>query len=401
MFVPSLTLTNISLFIVDMIAGVFLLGVTATFFDSTEPVFVAITSQLVTVALLVSAVFAVLLSFLTVKFNHKKLLVLGASCIPLGALGCSLAPNLVFLQIFFAIEGIGSTVVMVMTMVLIGEMLALRKRPQATGWIMTGPTFASMAGTLVISLFFADMGSWRSYLLWFALPVSLMALVAAHFGVPTFVKKQKETVGREAFLSSFKQVFLNKSAAACLIGNMFTAASVAWLIYFTAFFMTRFSLSQASGALVLFGMAPAGALGLIVGGYLVNKGGRRKLWLATSTISGVTFPLLAFVPELWIVLIITYLREFIGAIGRPAAVNLTLEQAPESRGTMLSINNFLNWVGGSIGGVVGGLALVFFDYTGVILAFAAMLLISVAIFFFLVKDPCVAMQTESTKPKLA
>lgn len=398
LFVPSLTLANFSLFIVDLIAGVFLLGVTATFFGSTDPVFVAITSQLATVASLVSAIFAVLLGVLSVKFNHKKLLVLGASCIPLGALGCSFAPNFIFLQVFFAIEGIGTTVVMVMTMTLVGEMLALKKRPKATGWIMTGPSFASMAGTLVISLFFADVGSWRSYLLWFALPVSLMALVAAFFGVPSSSKRQRETVGREAFLSSFRQVFLNKSAAACLIGNMFTAASVVWLLFFVAFFMTRFGLSLATGALILFGMAPTGILGLIVGGYLVNKGGRKKLWLITSTISGVTLPLLAFVPELWIVLMVVYLREFVGAIGRPAVTNLTFEQVPESRGTLLSFNNFLVWVGGSIGGAVGGVALAFFDYTGVILAFAAMLLIAVAIFSFLVKDPCIAMRIESTKP---
>jgi predicted MFS family arabinose efflux permease len=401
LFVPSLTLANFSLFIVDLIAGVFLLGVTTTFFGSTEPVFVAITSQLATVASLVSAIFAVLLGVLTVKFNHKKLLVLGASCIPLGALGCSLAPDYIFLQVFFAIEGIGTVVVMVMTMTLVGEMLALKKRPKATGWIMTGPSFASMAGTLLIWFFFADVGSWRSYLLWFALPVSLVALVAAFFGVPSSAKMRREIVGRADFLSSFKQVFLNKSAAACLIGNMFTAASIMWAVFFAAFFMTRFGLSFATVVLILFGMAPTGILGLILGGYLVNRGGRRKLWLITSSIAGVTLPLLAFVPELWIVLMIVYSREFISAIGRPAVTNLTFEQAPESRGTMLSINTFLNWVGASIGGAVGGLALAFFGYTGVILAFAAMLLISVAIFFFLVKDPCLAMQTDSTKPKLS
>lgn len=399
LFVPSLTLVNFSLFVVDIIAGVFLLGVTATFFGSTEEVFVAITSQLVTVASLVAAVFALLLGILSVKFNHKKLLVIGASCIPLGALGCSLAPNFVFLQIFYSIEAIGTTVVMVMTMVLVGEMLALKKRPKATGWIMTGPTFANMAGTLVISLFFVDLGSWRSYLLWFALPISLMALAAAYFGVPSSVKTERETAEKNAYLSSFKQVFLNRSATACLIGNMFTAASVIWIVYFVAFFMTKFGLSQASGALVAFGMAPTGALGLIIGGYLVNKVGRKKLWLTTSTISGVTLPLLAFVPELWIVLIITYLREFIGAIGRPASLNLTLEQTPKSRGTMLSINNFLNWVGASIGGVVGGVALAFFGYNGVIFAFASMLLIAAAIFFFFVKDPCITIQPESTKFK--
>ena len=101
---------------------------------------------------------------------------------------------------------------------------------------MTGPTFANMVGTLVIILFFPDRGSWRSYLLWFTLPISLMALAAAYFGVPSSVKRQRETVGKKVYLSSFKQIFLNRSAVACLIGNMFTAASIVWLVYFVAFF---------------------------------------------------------------------------------------------------------------------------------------------------------------------
>jgi predicted MFS family arabinose efflux permease len=89
-----------------------------------------------------------------------------------------------------------------------------------------------------------------------------------------------------------------------------------------------------------------------------------------------------------------YAGSFIGAFGMPAMTNLTLEQVPESRGTMMSINNVLTSLGASIGGVVGGVSLALFGYTGMFFTFAALILIAVAIYFFLTKDPCTTMQTK-------
>jgi DHA1 family inner membrane transport protein len=334
-----------------------------TFFGSTEPVFIAITSQLVTVANVVAAVFGLLRGVLSIRFSHKKLLVSGVMCIPMGALGCFLAPNFTSMQIFFSIEAIGTMVVWVMQAVLVGELLALNKRPQAIGWISTGAVFANMAGTLVISFFFADTGSWRTFLLWFALPISLIALAASYFGVPQSTQKPTETVGKEDYLRSFKQVFLQKSAAGCLIGNVVRTASMMWGIYFVTFFRMNFGLSIASGALVGFGLAPALALGQIIGGYLVNRVGRKRLTVISLLIHGAALPLIVFVPDLWVALAILYLGSFIGALAMSAIMNLTLEQVPEFRGTMMSINN-------------------------VLVNFGVLILIAAAIFLFLTKDPC-------------
>lgn len=397
--VLSLTLACFSLFIVDIITRVFLLDVTTTFFGSSDQAFVAITSQLVTISSGVSVVTGLLLGFLSVKYNHKKLLVVGVSCIPVGALGCSLAPNFIFMQIFYAIEGVGTTVVGVMALVLVGEMMALNKKPQATGWIMSGGAFANMTGTLIISFFFADTGSWRSFLLWFAFPISLIALAAAYFGVPSTRKKQADALEKGAYLNTFKQIFQKKSAAACLIGNMFRVATVMWGIYYVAFFRTDFGLSIASGALVAFGNIVVGTLGRLISGYMVNRIGRKRLPVLTLMIEGVTLPLLAFVPELWIALVILYSNNFIGAFADPALINLTLEQVPQSRGTIMSINNVLIFLGTTIGAGIGGFVLAMFNYTGIFVVFGILILITAAFFFFFTEDPCTAMQPGSIKSK--
>ena len=189
-FVLSLTLACFSLYVVDSLATVYLLDLTVAFFGSPDPALVAITSQLGTVASVVSVTVGFLLGAISVRFNHKKLLVLGTSCVAVGALGCFLAPNFLFLQIFYAIEGIGSMIASVMAMVLVGEMLSLSQRPKAIGWIAAGSPIAGIVGNLVISFFFSTANGWRSFLLWFALPVSLIVLAVAYFGVP-FLKLRK------------------------------------------------------------------------------------------------------------------------------------------------------------------------------------------------------------------
>ena len=399
LLVPSLIIANFSLFIVDIITRIFLPDVTTTFFGSSDPAFVAITSQLVTVSSGVSVVFGLLLGVLSVRYNHKNLLVLGVLCISVGALGCFLAPNFIFLQIFYAIEGIGTTVAGVMALVLLGEMLPLNKKPTATGWVMAGGSFANLAGALVIIFFFADTGNWRSFLLWFALPISLIALVAAYFGVPSPTQKQAQDIKKGAYLNAFRQLFQNKSAAACLIGNMFRVASIMWGIYYVAFFRADFGLSVASGASVAFGVIAVSIFGQLIGGYLVNRIGRKRLPVITLVIEGVTLPLLAFVPELWMALVVLFSNNFISALAGSALINLTLEQVPESMGTTMSINNVLLTLGATIGAGIGGFTLAMFSYTGIFLVFSILTLVTAAIFFFLVKDPCIATQTESTKPK--
>ena len=371
-----------------------------TFFGSSDPIDVAIASQLVTLSSGASVIIGLLLCFLSVKYDHKKLLVLGVLCIPVGALGCSLAPNFIFMQIFYTIEGIGTAIAGVMILVLVGEILPLDEKPKATGWIMSGGAFANIAGNLVISFFFNDIGSWRSFLLFFALPISLIALVAAYFGVPSLTQKRTENVGKVGYLNAFKQIVRNKSAAACLFGNMLKLVSMMWAIYYLAFFRRDFGLSIADGALVAVGAIVIGTSGRIIGGYLVNRIGRKRLPVITLVVQGLSIPLIAFVPELWIAIVVLYFTNFIGAFADPALINLILEQVPESRGTMMSINNVFTFLGVTIGAGIGGFVLALFNYTGIFIVFPILILITAAFFFFFTEDPCKTKETDSLEPTL-
>jgi predicted MFS family arabinose efflux permease len=385
--VPSLTVAFFSMWTIESITSVFLLNVAATFFGSPTAVSIATTAQLVTLAGIVSVVFGVVVGILSVRYNHKKLLLLGVLGVTLGQLGCFLSPNFLFMQIFYPVEGIGSTLIDAMALALVGELLILSKRGRATGWVIAGAPMATIAGALMIYLFFSGAGGWRSFLLWFALPISLISLTAVYFGVPSSPQKPK-TVGKEAYLSSFKQVFLKKSAASCLIGIMLRQASFAWAtVYSVAFYRTKFGLPTESGALIALSAAGISVLANIVGGYMVNRVGRKRLQVATLVVSSLPLALIAFVPNLWIVLAINFSHALIFVAGIPAGTSLALEQAPESRGTMMSMHTIFVYFGFAIGSALGGAALVLSGWTGLVLTFAALSLIAAAVLFFLTKDP--------------
>jgi predicted MFS family arabinose efflux permease len=388
LFVPSLVLAFFSTWTIESLTGVFLIDVATTFFGSSNSVTIATTGQLVTISSVVSVVFAVLLGFLSVRYSHKGLLLMGSLSVTLGTLGCFFAPDFLFMQFFFPIEGIGTTVIGAMAFTLVGEFLVLSKRPKAIGWILAGSSLSSILGSLVIGLFFSGTAGWRSYLFWFALPISLVSLIAVYFAVPSAPQNPK-TAGREAYLSSFKHIFLNKSAAGCLIGVMFRQAGLVWVtVYSATFFRTQFGLSLASAALLGLIGGVLFALSEIVGGYLVHRVGRKRQLVATLVISSPLLMLIAFVPNLWIVLILTWIGGFIYGMNFPANTSLILEQAPESRGTMMSMSTIFVTFGTGLGAAIGGAALILSGWIGLIFTFAAMQLIAAAVFFFLTKDPC-------------
>ncbi len=388
LFVPSLVVAFFSTWIIESLTGVFLVDVTATFFGSPNPAAIASTGQLVTISSVVSVVFAFLLGLLSVRYSHKRLLLMGSFSVTLGILGCFFAQDFIFMQFFFPIEGIGTAVIGAMVFALVGEFLVIGKRPRAIGWILAGGSLSTIVGSLVISLFFSGAEGWRSYLLWFALPISLLSLAAVYFGVPSVPQKPK-IIGKEAYLSSFKQIFLKKSAAASLIGVMFRQAGFVWAaVYSASFLRTQFGLSLSSVALIGLVGGALFALANIVGGHLVDRVGRKRQLVATLVISSPVLMLVAFVPNLWIVLVLRWVGSFIYGMSFPANTSLLLEQTPKNRGTMMSMTTIFVTLGMSLGTALGGATLILSGWTGLILAFATMQLIAAAVFFFLTKDPC-------------
>ena len=96
-FVPALVIAFCSTWIIESITSIFLLDLTATFFGAPNPVSIATTGQLVTLSSIASVIFGFLLGALSVRYDHKKLLLFGVLGVIVGTLGCFYAPNFLFL----------------------------------------------------------------------------------------------------------------------------------------------------------------------------------------------------------------------------------------------------------------------------------------------------------------
>ena len=390
LFVLSLAIAFSATWVIESLTGVFLIDISLTFFNSADAVWIAAASQLVTISSVVSVISGLMLGVLSVRFSHKSLLLIGLLCVTFGILGCFLAPEFIFMQIFYPIEGIGTVIVSAMAFALVGEVLILKKRAAATGWIISSSSITGIVASILISIFFAGGGDgWRYYLLWFALPVSFIATVATYLGVPSSFQRPKN-IGRQAYLNSLKQVFLKKSAVGCLVGNMFRQAGFAWaVVYSASFFRIVFGFSLGFAALIVLGGTALFALGSIFGGHLVNRVGRKRQVVASLVLSAPFLMLLAFVPYAWVALALHFSGAFIYSLGFPGSVNLTLEQAPNARGTMMSMSTIFLTLGLGVGTAIGGTVLALFGgYTELIFTFAAISLIAAAVYFFLTKDPC-------------
>lgn len=388
LFVPSLVVAFFSTSIIEFLTGIFLVDLTETFFGSTNEFLIATTGQLVTLSSIVSVIFAVILGVASVRFNHKKLLFLGSVAVTTGILGCLVAPNFLFMQIFFPIEGIGTMIIGAMALTLVGEFLIVKERPKAVGWIIAGGSIASIIGSFLITLFFSGAAGWRSYLLWFALPISLVSLIAVYFWVPS-ARQKTGTIKKQEFLNSFKQIFLQKSAASCLVGIMFRQAAFAWgAVYYASFLRERFGLSLSSTALFSLIGAIVLAMAFVVGGYFVNRIGRKRQLVSALVVASLLLIPVAFLNDLFSILLLSWIGGFIFGMSFPATTSLILEQVPDSRGTMMSMSTIFVTFGMGLGTALGGIVLILSGWTGLILIFTALQLTAAAIYLFLTKDPC-------------
>ena len=389
LIVPSLTLSYFSTGIMDLLLGLFLLEITLAFLGSSSPTSVATMSQIATVSNMAAVVTGFLIAFLSVKYRRKSLLLVGAFCIPVSVLGCFLASNFLVMQTFYAFDGIGSIIVGAMAFAIVGEVLPLNRRAKALGWIMSTAFFVGIVGFLVVRIFFANSGDWRSFLLWFALPVSVFSVFSVYFGVPSLPSSQEGKIEKTAYFDGLKQVFLNKSAVSCLFGNMLRQAGFMMLALFSATFMrVRFDLPLTTVAVVALISTGFLAVGSVVGGYIVNKIGRRRLLVLSLGIVGILLIPQTFVFNFYGFLPLSLIGAFLFGMVFTSSLSLIVEQVPKYRGTLMSINGIFNYFGAAVGTALGGLALALFGYSGLILAFAGIDFAAAAIYFFLTKDPC-------------
>jgi predicted MFS family arabinose efflux permease len=120
---------------------------------------------------------------------------------------------------------------------------------------------------------------------------------------------------------------------------------------------------------------------------MVNKFGAKPVAVTCGFISGVLTAAFFNMPTLELTLAFNFTSVIIGAFAIPAFICLTVDQIPQSRGTMMSLHRIALNAGEAIGAAVGGALLALFSFQVLGLVFGVFTIASAAIFFFLVKQP--------------
>jgi len=382
LFLPSLIISFFATSPLGILTGLLLVDMALSF-----EVSVGVMGQINTLSYIVAVIFAMLMGVLSVRFSHKSLLILGLLSISLSALGCALSPNLSLMLASYSLSGVGMAMVSPMAFAMVGEYLPLEKRANAVGWIVAGGSFAYVIGAPIIALI-AGFGGWRFPLFGFVIPTLLVSLLLAFVGLPASSGNHQLETNEGSYLRSFKEVLLNRSATACLVGNVFRMVSfVVILVYGTSFFRQRFLVSRDAASVIIIGAALCYTVGSLICGRFVNRFGRKPLTVLSALLASVFTILFTYMPNLWLSLALNFLGAWFFGVVASASSSLTLEQVPRFRGTMMSINSAALYLGSALGTAVGGMVLLSFDYEGLGSILGVVGIIAAIVFQLLTTDP--------------
>jgi len=381
LFLPSLVMASFSSGPISVLATLLLVDIGSTFNTS-----VGVTGQINTSYSIAAFVFALLTGILSVKLRHKSLLLAGMLMEMISALGCFFAPDFLWLLTFYSLSGAGYAIVNPMTFTLVGEHLPLEKRAKSIGWIVAGGALVYLIGAPIIGLMSGFEG-WRLPLPTFVIPVLLASFLLALLGLPSSSRNSGTALNTKSHLN-FKEIFSNRSAVACLIGDTFrSAAFVAIVLYGVSFFRQRFLIPAEFASLVLLGGALPYVLGSLSTGRFVNRFGRKPSTVITALLSGIFTISYVLVPNVLLSLLLFFMASWFFGMVASSANSLTLEQIPRLRGTMMSMDTAVLNAGSAFGTVAGGLALIYPNYEGLGIALGAIGIAAAIVFSILAKDP--------------
>ncbi len=351
--IVSLMLVLFATGMLDVLASLFLVDIASTFLGSSQKAAIGTASIIVTASSATAIALGIVNGFFSVRFRHKTLLLAGASCIIIGSIGCFLAPNFTTFLMFYPLDGVGTVIVASMAYTLIGELLPPQRRPNAVGWVAAGAILSSALGFPTAG-FIATFAGWRSYLIVYCLPIAIVAFVLALIIIPS---KKIHITTRPLYLDSFKEILLNKSALACLAGNLLINAASVWSFFAATFWRQQFGINVQTVGLLTFIIVLSYAVGSIIGGKLTSRVGKKRTVVITWLLRGILIAAIVFMPDFWLAFAASLSATFIGGIALTSANSLYLEQAPIAKGTMMSIAAVLGSTGVTVGVTVGGLAL--------------------------------------------
>ena len=376
----SLVISAFSTWLPWVLAGLLLIEIGESFSVS-----VGVTGQIRTISSLLGVFTAFVMGALSVRISHRSLLLTSLSFITLSSIACYLAPNFPTILLAYSLLGVPMATVLPMATSIAADHLPVERRAGAVGWIIAGTALSGIIGAPAINLI-AGQGGWRWPFLLIILPVNLLSIFLAYKTIPsTEVGNAKEEV---SLLEGFRMVSSNTSAVACIIGyGLSLTAYQAIGFYSPSFFRQSFQVSKGLASMLIMGLYLCLTLGSLTSGRLVNRLGRKNMAVSSALIAGLLVLSFTNLPYLWLSLGFSLLGYFFAGALISSSHSLTLEQVPEYRGTVMSLNSGAEKMGAALGSGIGGLMINNYGWGYMGLTLGVIGLASALIYFFLSVDP--------------
>jgi predicted MFS family arabinose efflux permease len=378
--VPSLFFTQLSTRPSAILTGFVLIDIATSFGVS-----LGVMGQIITASSVLGTITALLMGVFSVRYNKKPLVITGLILISTSAIGCFLAQNYYTMLIAYSLNGVGVAIVVPLTIALVGEHLQTDERPSAIGRILSSTGILSVITGFVIS--YITSGGWRIAYLSYVLTISIMSLTAAFLGISS-TSNNRNQLRTNSYFEGVKRIFSNKSAISCLLGAILSEATWTGLIaYGISFYRQSFLMSTEWTGIIWSVIAFCFIVGNLTVGRLVKKFGRKTVTFASVFLMGLFMMSFMNIQVLWLSIISAMFAAFSGGLRLSSSNSLTLEQVPEYRGSMMSINSAARNIGYALGSGIGGMILLLLTWRILGAVLGVIGLIATLIYFIFTVDP--------------
>lgn len=347
---PSLFLANFIRFIPMLVASLLLMEISSSF-NLPE----GVVGQARTVSDVVSIFIALLLGFLSVRFDSKALLLLGMVTHTLVALSTPLATSFSVFVVGYGLAGVGFATLQSQSNALVGFYYPVHDRPKKISYLIA----ALASAYLVFPPIMGRLGDWRLSFQILMLPICLLTLALTYFGLPAVTTSSASS----SLSDGVRAVMRNRSAFACIVANMFGCLGNKMMDTFSLLlWREEFQMPLMYVSIVTMGIATAYIFGNLVMGRIITRLGKKR-WAVISYFLASVFGIGTFLsPNFILSAIFAYVGLFVLGFRITALSSLTLEQLPKYRGSMMSLFSVSTGIGFACGNALGGMLSLIFDY---------------------------------------
>lgn len=377
-FTYSLFLAFFSSMIPGIITGLLLIDISQTFNSN-----IGYVSQIRSIASVLAVFAALFIGVLSVRFQPKHLLLIGIGSMIIVGIGSGTASTLNILFIVYSFQGLGTGITSPMVNMMLGQHLVPEKRAKAMGYLMAAASLSYLVSSPIIS-YLNNHGGWQSAFLFYQVPLVIVTFLFSYKYLPLSSTSNQEN---GSYWEGVRMIRESRSALFCLMAVLLGAiCMMSFLTFSTSFLRDVFSVSVVSASTVMIVTSLAFACGSVLSGSLINRFGKKNVTAMGTLLLGVFTMLYTFSSSFVVSVVVACVGFFFGGFRVAGANGLALDQVPEYRGVMMSLNTGFVNVGNFIGTVVGGFLLINYGWSMLGLVLGATGIIASIVYLLFIQD---------------